>query len=91
MIQDSTKMGFTNQKIAQKNKKKNLKNFPAGYVGKFYRALAKNIENSSASSFYGRITNDANLPSEDVQKYLLATRNLKSCLDELMKDPYSFF
>ena len=54
---------------------KNLKkrNFPAGYVGKFYRNLADNVDNFLGSEFYGRIANDANIPSEDVQKYILVT------------------
>ena len=42
-----------------------------GYVGSFYRNLADNIDTSS--DFYSRIADDANIPKEDVQKYLLAT------------------
>ena len=53
--------------------KKKLKNFPAGYVEKFYRNLADDVDNFLGSEFYGRIANDANIPSEDVQKYNLAT------------------
>ena len=48
-----------------------LKNFPAGYVGTFYRNLADRIVTDS--DFYSRIANDANIPKEDVQKYILAT------------------
>ena len=60
-------------KLYKKPEKKKLKNFPAGYVGKFYRNLADNIDTFLGSNFYGRITNDADIPSEDVQKYILAT------------------
>ena len=35
--------------------------------------MADNVDTFSGSDFYGRITSDANLPSEDVKKYLLAT------------------
>ena len=42
-----------------------------GYVGSFYRNLTDNIDTSS--DFYSRIADDANIPKEDVQKYLLAT------------------
>ena len=40
-------------------------------MGSFYRNLADNIDTSS--DFYSRIADDANIPKEDVQKYLLAT------------------
>ena len=50
-----------------------MKNFPAGYVGNFYRNLADNVDNFIGSDFYGRIANDSSMPSEDVQKYILAT------------------
>ena len=50
-----------------------LKKFPVGYVGSFYRNLADNVDNFLSSDFYGRITNDVDIPSEDVQKYILAT------------------
>ena len=42
-------------------------------MGRFYRDLADNIDNFLVSDFYGQITNDYNIPSEDVQKYILAT------------------
>ena len=32
-----------------------------------------NVDNFAGSEFYGKIANDANIPSEDVQKYILAT------------------
>ena len=60
-------------KLHKKEKKERLKNFPAGYVGSFYRSLGDNVDNLLGSEFYGRITNDADIHSEDVQKYILAT------------------
>ena len=54
-----------------KKPEKKLKNFTAGYVGKFYRNLADNVNNFLGSEFYGKIEIDANIPSEDVQKYIL--------------------
>ena len=60
-------------KLYKKTETKRVKNFPAGYVGRFYRNLADNVDNFLGSDFYGRITNDANIPPEDVQKYILVT------------------
>ena len=60
-------------KLHKKEKQKKLKNFPAGYVGNFYRNLADNADNFLGSEFYGRITNDANSTSANVQKCILAT------------------
>ena len=62
--------------LYKKPEKKKLKNFPAGYVQKFYRNLADNVDNFLGSEFYGKIANDANIPSEDVQKYILTTSDL---------------
>ena len=61
------------RKLCKKPGKTRLKNFPAGYVGKFYRNLADNVDKLLGSDFYGRIANDTDIPSEDVQKYILAT------------------
>ena len=58
-------------KLYKKENTRKLKNFPAGYVGRFYRNLADSIDTSS--DFYLRIADDAKIPKEDVQKYLLAT------------------
>ena len=58
-------------KLYKKENTRQLKNFPVGYVGSFYRNLADNVENSS--DFYSRITGNADIPREDVQKYILAT------------------
>ena len=60
-------------KLHKKPKQSRLKNFPAGYVGNFYRNLADNVDNFLGSDLYGRIANDVNIPSEDIQKYILAT------------------
>ena len=59
--------------VYKKPEKKKLENFPAGYVGIFYRNLADNVDNFLGYQFYGKIANDANIPSEDVQKYILTT------------------
>ena len=58
-------------KLYKKESTKKLKNFPAGYVGHFYRNLADNID--ASSDFYSRIAADADIPKEDVQKYILAS------------------
>ena len=60
-------------KLYKKRETRKLKNVSAGYVGRFYRNLADNVDNFLGSDFYGQITNDYNIPSEDVQKYILAT------------------
>ena len=60
-------------KLYKKEKTEKLKNFPAGYVESFYRNLADNIDSFKGSDFYSRIASDADLPKEDVQKYILAT------------------
>ena len=58
-------------KLYKKNETRQLKNFPEGYIGSFYRNLADNIDDTS--DFLSRITADADIPREDVQKYILAT------------------
>ena len=60
-------------KVHKNTKKARSKNFPAGYVGGFYRNLADNVDSLIGSDFYERIANDSNIPPEDVQKYILAT------------------
>ena len=60
-------------KLHKKTKKSWLKNFLAGYVGSFRTNLANNVDNFLGSDFYGRIANDTDVPSKDVQKYILAT------------------
>ena len=60
-------------KLHKKEKQKRLKYFPAGYVGNSYRNLADNVDTFLGSDFYGRISNDSDLPTEDIQKYIRAT------------------
>ena len=60
-------------KLYKKEKTERLKNFPAGYVGSFYKNLADNVNNFVGSNFYSRIAADSDIPKEDVQKYILAT------------------
>ena len=74
-MSDTGCFSLPNSKLHKKEKQKRLKNFHAGYVGNFYRNLADNVDNFLGSEFYGRITNDANLPSADVRKKILATSN----------------
>ena len=60
-------------KLYKKEDTKRLKNFPVGYVGSFYRNLLDNVDSFIGFDFYSRITADADIPREDVQKYILAT------------------
>lgn len=59
-------------KLYKKENSKRLKNFPAGYVGNFYRNLADRVDNVQ-SNFLSAISSDINIPKDNVQKYLLAT------------------
>ena len=65
-------------KLYKKKNTQRLKNFPAGYVGNFYRNLADNI--NTDSDFYSRIAADSDIPKEDVQKYLLATSDFANSI-----------
>ena len=65
-------------KLYKKENTKRLKNFPAGYVGNFYRNLADNVDTSS--DFFTQISNDVNIPKEDVQKYILVTSDFSKCI-----------
>ena len=58
-------------KLCKKENTKRFKNFPAGYVGGFYKNQVDRVDTSS--DFYLNIANGANNPKEDLQKYLLAT------------------
>ena len=60
-------------KFHKKTETKKLKNFPVSYDGRFYSDLANNVDSAVNSDFYGRVANDKDIPSEDVQKYLLET------------------
>ena len=68
-------ISLTTGKLYKKPEKKKLKNFPAGYVGKFYTNLADSVDTFLGSHFCGRIINDADIPSEDVRNYILAPSN----------------
>ena len=60
--------------LHKKRHEKRLKNFPAAYVRKLYRNLADNVDHDFlGSDFYGRFANDYDIPSDDAQKYILAT------------------
>ena len=59
-------------KLYKKENTKGFKNFPAGYVGSFYRNLNDRGDNVQ-SNFLSAISADTNIPKDDVQKYLLAT------------------
>ena len=60
-------------KLHKKENTRRLKNFPAGYIGNFYRNLADNVNNFTGSDFYTSIAADTNIPRGDVQKCNLAT------------------
>ena len=60
-------------RLHKKIETKKLKIFPADFVGRFYSDLANNVDSAVNSNFYGRIANKVDIPSEDVQKYLLTT------------------
>ena len=62
-------------KIHKKPEKLRLKTFPAGYIERFYRNLADNVYIILGSDFYGKITNDYVIPSDGIQKYILATND----------------
>ena len=42
-------------KLYNKKEKRKLKNFPAGYVGRFYRNFADNVDNFLGSDFKVRL------------------------------------
>lgn len=60
-------------KLHKKTEKKKF--FHAGYVGKFYRDLADNVDTFLGLDFYGRITNDA-------EKYLLTTSDFSTGMQD---------
>ena len=75
---------FTDRRASytKKTEKKKLKNFPSGYLSKFYRNLEDNDDSFLRSDFYGRIANDVAIPSEAVQKYLLATSDFSKGMQD---------
>ena len=66
-------ISLSKDKLPKKTKRKKPKNFPVGYEEKLQRNLAQNIDRSVNQDFYGKIASDAEIPSEDSQKYLLGT------------------
>ena len=71
-------------KLHKKENNRRLKNFPAGYAGSFYRNLADRVDTSS--DFYANVANDANIPKEDVQKYILATSDFAKSVQTDIND-----
>ena len=71
-------------KLYKKEETKQLKNFPAGYVGSFYRNLSDNVDNFLGSDFYSRITADPDIPKQDVQKYILATSDFAKSIQTVI-------
>ena len=69
-------------KLQEKTETKKFKNLLAGYLGRFYRNLADNVDSSLGSDFYGRIANDADIPTDDLQKYLLATSDFSKGMQD---------
>ena len=62
-------MGFIflpSGKLHKKTETKKLKNFPAGYMGRFYRDLVNNVDSAVSSDFCCRITDDADTPSDNI-------------------------
>ena len=71
--------------LHKKRETKWSKNFPAGYVGKFYRNLADNVNyDLLGSDLYGSIANDYDIPSDDVRKYILATKDFAKGIQTLI-------
>ena len=62
----------TNELVKKENTKR-LKHFLAGYVGKFYRNIADNVDNFLGSDFYSRISKDYDIHNDDLKRYILAT------------------
>ena len=66
-------MSFISLPTCRLHEEKKTKKFFPGYVGRFYRNLAGNVDGAVGSDFYGRIANHVDISSSSVQKYLLAT------------------
>ena len=66
-------MSFYSLPTGKEKEKSKLRNFPVGYVGRFYRNLADNVDNFLGSDFYGQIASNYDTPSDNIQKYILAT------------------
>ena len=62
-------MGFIflpSGKLHKKTETKKLKNFPAGYMGRFYMDLVNNVDSDVSSDICCRIADDADTPSDDI-------------------------
>ena len=70
-------MIFISLPTGRLHEEKKTKKFSPGYVRKFYRNLAGNVDGAVGSDFYSRIANDVDIPSSSVQKYLLATSDFR--------------
>ena len=79
---------LSTNKLYKKENTRQVKNFPAGYVGSFYRNLADIVDNTS--DFYSRITADADIPREDVQNtywpHQISQRAFKRTLTTVIRD-----
>ena len=51
-------------------------------MGRFYRNLLDNGDSSLGSDFRGRIVNDADVYTDDVQKYLFATSDFSKGMED---------
>lgn len=60
-------------KLHKKPKQSRWQNFTASYLGNFYWNLADNVDNFIGYDYNGKVANDANIPSEDLKKYMFAT------------------
>ena len=63
-----------------KKAEKKAKTFPAGYLGRFCRNFSNNFDSVLGSDFYRKIANDADIHSEDVQKFLLGTSDFSKSM-----------
>ena len=58
-------------------------------MGSFYRNLADNVDNFVGSDFYSQIATDSDIPTEDVQKYILGTsdfaKSIQICITMLLE------
>lgn len=66
-------ISLSTRKLHKKAETKKLKDFPTGCLGWFYRNLADNVDNFIGYDYNGKVANDANIPSEDLKKYMFAT------------------
>ena len=70
-------------KLYKKSEEKRLKNIPAGYIVKFYRNPANNVDTFLGYDFYVRIANNADIRPENVQKYILGNSDFYLTRDKI--------